>query len=1000
MDMLNRSVGHISSTTRKITPSSIRADLPIAAVGENIPYIIGRRRIGQPNVLDYGNLRAEYTTVTNTSTREYIRPYHREQNNNRLITEETVYETITTVTRTPTGFLTDITIGICLGPDVVLKGVYADNKPIWLGTAGPARTVFNIGDNDSAFRNVEVAFNGGAYDQPVDPWTVPSVFEPPLPTQLTVDVSDIHGNFGMSKLWGYVSEYASNVIPTFSVLDPLTFGNVSGSANLWELAHIMDLPADNPGSAVKSYSTLSVMGNSPHPSLDIKIGNEPPITVTRSVYHAGITIYRYEPISSRFGLQSLVGQTLALSITPYGPGKPNNIPGYVGIAYVIIKGMRADIGLGSLSFEVERFPNPLGLTNARNRLDDDINVATALYDTITNPWGGAGLSADNVDITSFRDAAAIYAAEANYCSIVVNSDTNAKSVIDTLQDQTYSVVYHNPQSGRLENKPIRVKQVSYNQTVKFGRTNIIDVRNFNKSSWADTFETIRGVYVERTNSYEPTPVMVQNVGNVSDTGRTKRSMQANYPYVTKKDLTLDLVSRELASASVPTYTFGLLTNRDGASCLPGDVVLVNYHDYELYGVPMVVNKVRKNTKKENTVSLTLSQYILPDQSPLFAPPDDAYDPVMGYGPVSPADARIITAPYWIAERAGLINVNTVNNGVYAMVLPVPANDLQMDFRAYIHNAPNAARANVKDRGLYPSYGTLATPIDRYDGYETGVMPSIVITGVINDVYIDNQSEDTQRAGRALVYINDEIFTYSSFVKLNEETWQLNDVKRALIDTTPVSHAIGSHVFITSNIDGNIVGTLFNYPVPYTPSWRLTSATINQQGKYNDAYSTTNWARNIPRTTHPPRPHNTMIDGVRSSTPAILAVGGETVISWRTRARSTDTIKYQTDPAELSEGTNVDDEVIFHRVYIRDGNNTQRLLGATANDGNYNDIAVTIPNVVVPGNGTLYVRAVNQFGESVYDDALPITIMPGDILIDETGNSFFIDETTDNYVAQE
>src|SRR5690606_6003741 len=150
-----------------------------------------------------------------------------------------------------------------------------------------------------------------------------------------------------------------------------------------------------------------------------------------------------------------------------------DFPGHVGIAYIMIRGMRADIRLGAISFEVERFPNPLGLTSGQNRLDDDINCATAIYDLLTSKWGGAGLDTSDVELASLQAAALTYAAEANYCAIIVDRETTATAVIGALQDQTYSIIYQNPRTGKIEIKAIREGQVSLGSAKAFGRSNII-----------------------------------------------------------------------------------------------------------------------------------------------------------------------------------------------------------------------------------------------------------------------------------------------------------------------------------------------------------------------------------------------------------------------------------------------------------------------------------------------------------------------------------------------
>lgn len=823
-------LGPVRSKTSSVSetvapPSSLRANVPTAQVGMPVPYVIGRRRVSRPNVIGYGNLQALYKTETKTETKTYRRPGY--YDGVWFVPPEDVTETIITETTIPIGFTTDILVGVCLGPGVVLRGIFCDNVPIWLGTAGPARTLGTTTANDTAFSECEFAFNGGAYDQALDPW-----------------ITD----------------------------------------------------ADSPA--------------------------------------------------------------------------------YVGISYIILRGMRADIPLGSLSFEVERFPNPLGLTSGQNRLDDDINCATAMYDVITNGWGGAGVPASDVDaVGTFRSAALTYAAEANYCSVLVENETRATAVLDTLQTQTYSIVYQNPSTGKIEVKPVR--QVGMGAPSKgFGRNNTIELRSFDKTSWASTLEVLRGIYVERADDYEPTPVMVQNIASISATGRAKRSGETSYPYCTKSDLTLFLTSRDLAIQSVPRFGATVLVNRDGATCLPGDIISLSDNEFGMWGVPAVVTKVRKSPIKENHVLLTVVQYLLPATDPIFDTPDQPYDPGIDYSPISPLGALILTAPYWLVARAGLTNYDTVSSVVYPVILPVPANDIQISYDTHINNVPGIGQALAKESSTYTTYGQLSADISRWDGINTGTLSSIVIDSVINPVNLKSYTVSDQRSGRPLVFIGNEIFTFTASNQIAPGQWELTGVNRAMIDTVPQNHAQGAAVFIVDGAERNVIPVAFDYPLTYTPQWRLVSSTTNERGRYADAFASNSWnSANMPRTLRPIRPHDTRIDGVRSQSVINLYVGTSFNVTWRTRSRGLATLAFQTDAAQPAEST-VGSDVIYHRVYLRDSGNTLHLLGSTTSDGNYNALAVSVPPEVAAGAGTLFVRSVNQHGESLFDDTLPVNVWPG------------------------
>lgn len=819
---------NLGSTTSFVpAPKTINTDVPIANVGEVIPYIIGRRRVSRPNVIAYGAPRALTETITTEETKTYRRPIG---TSGSAVFYEDVTET-TTVTQTiPVGFLTDIVVGICLGPGVVLRGIYADNEPIWEGTAGPTRTEFTIGENDSAFSNCKVAFNGGAFDQTVDPW----------------------------------------------------------------LASTEDTPA------------------------------------------------------------------------------------YVGIAYIIIKDMRADVRLNNLSFEVERFPNPLGLSSGQNRKDNDINCATAMYDILTSDWGGAGIESQYVG-SSFAAAALQFALEEGYCSIVLDTETSAGAVMGELMKQTYSVIYPDAETAKIEVKPIRQSALTLGSLRSFGRSSIIRFNEFRKNSWRDTLESLQATYPNRENNYEPTPLIARSV-SPSNNGGMRKSTNIIYPFAPRAEIVRDALARELAKSLIPTFSANILVDRSGARCKPGDVILLNWPDYQIWSEPMVVSRVRKMPIKENTVALTVEQYRTPETSTVLAQmPDDPIPSAFDARPAAPQDAIVHTAPFFLARSAGRLDLSTAGNDVYPMFMPIPANSLQLSYEVTVENAGASpvVTSTISENIAYPTYGELAAPIDKYDGWETGTLGNIELNGVVNLVDIPNMASSI-REGRFLLLIDNEFFAFESVTDLGSESIRLNNVRRAVIDSVAANHAQGADAFIISNNASYVSPVAFSLPLTYTPTWRFISSTINERGKKSGPSTLVKagWIPTARRSVAAPRPHDTRIDGVRPQTPMQLAKAQQYTVSWKSRSRASTQLRFQNDSADTNElyGAGVYQQ---HRVYLRDSGNTLRLLGTTAdNAGNINQLTVTIPTNAANGVGSLFVRALTDKGESVYDDELPVTVWEG------------------------
>lgn len=654
-----------------------------------------------------------------------------------------------------------------------------------------------------------------------------------------------------------------------------------------------------------------------------------------------------------------------------------DFPAHVGVAYIVFRGMRGDTRLGRLGFEVERFPDPLDL-GGWNRYENDINLATAMYDIATNPWGGAGLPPTDIDKDSFVTAAQIFWEEKNMASVIVDRETPATGVLGALSAQGYSIVFQDPRASKLKVKPIRGFNLDYASAVKLSPRNVTSLKSFRKSSWASTTEVLRATFVDREESYEPTPILVQNVGSLTASGRAKRSSTIDYPYVTRSDLALTLASRDLSFVTIPTYSAEVVANRDAADVLPGDLVLLDWPEFELWGVPMIADRVRKAPMSENTVSVQLSQYTLPDASPIFDLPATPYDPDIGYGPVPPTAGRVLSAPFWLARKVGLAGVTSSSTLNYPLVLATPANNLQMGFNAWLTNKPEAGQTAMVSNAAYPTVGNLTLPVLRGDGFNTGEISEILLNAVVNPVYLRNYSASEVRQGTPLIFIGNEIMSFSGAEQVGPNQWKLTGVKRALVDTVAEDHGPGTQVFIVSNFYNNVSPVGFNLPLDFAPEWRFSSFTSTQDGLYGTGATFINlWVPRPARSIAAPRPHDTKIDGWRAwGSRKTLLPETPFEVSWKIRTRNPSNLSFQSDAGESPEI--FPSGYQYHKVYLRDNENTTHVLGETDPEAasGFSSLEVEIPTSAAAGPGFIYVRSVTPDGESVFDDTLPVTVWKG------------------------
>lgn len=798
--------------TRETASSTGAGNIPQAVLGSPVAAILGRKRVPDANTIWTGNLRPLTQTTTTTTT-------------NDEVDGSTTTSTTTTVETTAViGYLVDIHMGICLGPDVHLVGIYVDNQEIWSGDIGPARSTFTIGANDTFLSGASCVFSGGAFDQ------------------------------------------------------------------------------------------------APEPDIDVP-----------------------------------------------------DYPGYVGTATLLMKDVRVDLPMGNLSFEVYRTPNPLALSSGDNVSGQDLNLISAAVEAMTNPWGWAGLDISNVDVAGLSDLAEALADEENFCSIKIGTDVTIAAVLKSIQAQAAMYFFQNPETALITGSLIRTETIDYAAVGRrFNLNNIIDIRNIQKSWWNDTVEQARGSFTERDADYNEVPVFVQNAANLSQSGRGRRTAQIFYPYAPNRELTLQLVSRDLAALSAPSISFTLVTNRDGAARLPGDIVMVTHPDYGLLNVPVIVKRVRKQPNDINNVVIDVQQAVFPNSNALFGAGGAGYDPGFNLTPQTPTGMTIIDAPYFFARARFGLTSNQVSPVVYPVILPRAANSVQYSFSAFAENVPGASgNTNLISDGLFPTYAQLQGSIGLYDGFDTGEIASVTVDSVINPINLVTAiGEQGVKDGRLFMIIGAEILSFESVTNNGDGSFTLNNVHRALLDTVPVAHSDNANVYIVNN-NFNFVAAGFPYPIGYTPEWLVTSNSLTSRGKIADALAYSSWAPSSLRVLAPPRPHDTRVNGVRSSTPEPVTEGVSVTVTWRTRSRINQKVALQLDAADAAE---VGATTQQHRVFHRSGGGTVTEIGTGAYSGN--SATFTMPNVA-NGVGSIYVQAEVTLGAglrtSIYQDRVPVDV---------------------------
>jgi hypothetical protein len=678
---------------------------------------------------------------------------------------------------------------------------------------------------------------------------------------------------------------------------------------------------------------------------------------------------------------------------------PAQLPGYIGVAYIIVK----DVNISQLSgsypwFEVERYPNPLGLSSGDNQIGSDLNLASAMADYVGTDWGGAGAGTAAIG-TSFATAAATLADELNAVSFQLSEESSAADIIRLLSQQADGLIYEDPDTGLVEFKLFRRSLVDPVTVLRLTPQNSSRIGRWERDAWPSTKNKLRVTYTNRAKDYEVDNILGYTFNAINDRFKANRSGAVDFPLCCTTALAKTLLARELGKAGVPLAVGEIEVTRVGANeTLPGDPVQVLMSD-RIAPMTGFVMRVRRFSLSENRIILTFLEFPGQDSNVVFDA-ETTLGESLSVGPVEPTTVTIKQAPIWMARKQGASILNDPTS-IRALILPTPDSDLQASFNAYISNRPGATSylVEINRYAPYPTVGTLQTAIGQFDDMDDGVLASVTLENVVNSTFLRSEGATGVTEGRVFMFIDNEILSFETAAENVDGSWTVSNVHRALLDTAPQAHAADAPVFVLGNNYGT-VSDAFTYPVAYTPAFRITSNTAFAEGDPNTDYlPSTTWDKSFSRQALPPRPHNTKIDGADRSDSLANIFGDEGVVmspsdaitvTWNTRSRADLPVKLQTDAASAAE-INPDGTYQLHRVMIRDSGGTLRDCGATADDATYNTLAATVHASTAQGNGVLFVRAEADNGNSYYEDQIPVTVFATDYYVDETAAEFFTSE---------
>ena len=593
-----------------------------------------------------------------------------------------------------------------------------------------------------------------------------------------------------------------------------------------------------------------------------------------------------------------------------------NTPAYVGVSHVVLSGttttdfwtgsttgygpaffIGTSTNLNPFNFELRRLTNTLSLSGGMNVINGyDLNPMEAVNFILTDIWGGCGLDPSYVDLTTFQAAATTLFNEGTGVSVIVDQKNTGKDVINLIMQDINGILRIDQTTGKMQCKLLRKDYVVSDLPV-LDETTVLSVKSLVMTTWTETMNQVRVTFPDRTNGYQNSSAINQNMANYSSQGRLL-STDVSMPMCYQPNDALAIAARELTHLDVPLYKGQLVCNREVATTLlPGDVFVLNWPEWNISSMICRVLKNDLGTLQDGNVIIDMIQDDFGDPSVVFADLVHTAWVPPNYAPQVITTRSLTEAGYFLQQWAGLTPLAGFGR---ALALGAAPSTNSVAFCGYQSTDSFATSSLEANSAMTPGSGLLVNalslvPVDP----ETMLDPAagITVSGLSGmtvaqlTTLLSTVTDANRKLGQNMLMIDDEFFSFSSMTIVSTGVVTFNGIRRGLLDSCPVAHATSSPVWIL--LSGDPVfpdylssGTTFQTKVLDQTAFGIEGFTLQP----NDTLTLNS------RTDRPLRPRHLTADGVANP-----ATGSATVVlAWRESLRTHSGIYWEDDATVTPE----------------------------------------------------------------------------------------------------
>ena len=450
------------------------------------------------------------------------------------------------------------------------------------------------------------------------------------------------------------------------------------------------------------------------------------------------------------------------------------------------------------SFEVSRYPNPLGLpNNGRITNDDnteDANPANVIYDQLTNPVQGRKVDPEDIDVASFYYAGEVLNFERHGYSRHINRPEDTGRVINDVLRQIDGIMFQNDE-GKVELRLIRY-DYDISAAPHITEDDVVGTPEISRAnSGDDTITQYKVSFPDRFLQYNTGVAIAQDDAAI-DAGNNLRTEEQTFHGCSNLRLGNIIATRELNQRTTPLTEIKVPVLADSfpEGVRPGDIFIFSYKKDRIANAVMRVGNVEVgDTGDDGVVRIDAIQDQFFANYAIFNAGETDY-PSGRLGVLLPLSVtQVQELPYFLS--ASNIAARTTGTGdpndsyLFYIAQPNP-NDLVA--RGIVTLVKRSGELSFSDdiEGVPNSGAHLRTAL-------TETSDSLTLERFVGQrVTLPNNTESDIRSGRRLLFIGNEILSWRTVTSADDGGIILSGLERGLLDTVPQAHEASTQAWFS------------------------------------------------------------------------------------------------------------------------------------------------------------------------------------------------------------